>query len=65
MLQDISLRELYESLAKRRPGKEKQLILMTGGAYAQATRDFIATLPNVLIEKPFDIEVVVANSLRR
>jgi FixJ family two-component response regulator len=38
---------------ERRPGREKQIVFMTGGAYTSGAREFLRSVQNEILEKPF------------
>ncbi len=50
----VSGMELYRRLAAERPGFERRLAFMTGGAHGAEALGFLAGVPNERIEKPFD-----------
>jgi PAS domain S-box-containing protein len=52
--------DLYEVIARERPTQAERIVFVTGGAFTQAARDFVATVPNAVLEKPFDAEKLVA-----
>ncbi|MFZ5472191.1 MAG: ATP-binding protein [Myxococcota bacterium] len=64
MMKDLSGMDVYEALRARRPGRERELIFMTGGAFTERARNFLARVPNERLEKPFDIRQEVARRLR-
>lgn len=47
--------ELFAELRERRPGTERRIIFMTGGAFTPRAADFLATVPNERLEKPLDL----------
>ena len=55
MMPNVSGIDLYERLAHDRPGEEAKIIFMTGGAFTDRARKFLARVPNRRIEKPFPI----------
>jgi DNA-binding NtrC family response regulator len=58
MMPDISGMDLYAKTAQRRPGLERRMIFMTGGAFTQQARNFLESVPNKWLEKPFEIRQV-------
>lgn len=56
MMPDIGGIELYGELSKLRPGLEKRMAFMTGGAFTKAARQFLESIPNARLEKPFTRE---------
>jgi two-component system, cell cycle sensor histidine kinase and response regulator CckA len=59
MMPAMSGVELYQAVAKRWPGREKRIALMTGGALTSQTRGFLEQNTNVVVlEKPFGLPAV-------
>ncbi|HEV8320477.1 MAG TPA: response regulator [Myxococcota bacterium] len=58
MMPDMTGMELYAALAERAPDQAERMVFMTGGAFTDAARDFLAGVQNVRIEKPFDAAAV-------
>ncbi len=54
---------LYRKLAERFPDVARRMVFMTGGAFARDAADFLDSVENACLEKPFDL--VVARSLLR
>ena len=52
---DVTGPELYESLRADGRGIETRMVFMTGGAFAPRAAAFLERVPNVCIEKPFQI----------
>ncbi len=48
--------ELYAELLTRWPALAPRVIFLTGGAYTMAAASLLARLPNVRLEKPFELE---------
>ncbi len=65
MMKDVSGMDVYDELKKRRPGAEAALVFMTGGAFTERARKFLDSVPNVRLQKPFDICDQVARLLQR
>jgi PAS domain S-box-containing protein len=60
--------DLYAVIAKERPKQAERMVFVTGGAFTPAARDFVARVPNAILEKPFEAEklfAVLASHLRR
>lgn len=55
-LGDLSGMEVYDRLAKARPGRERHIVFMTGGATTAEAEDFLARVPNESLEKPFELK---------
>lgn len=51
--------ELFEAVARRWPGDEKQIVFMTGGAITKETRTFLERTNAVILEKPFTSDKVL------
>jgi PAS domain S-box-containing protein len=50
--------ELYDQLRAERPGLERRIVFMTGGAFTARTAAFLASIDNRRIEKPFSLGLV-------
>ena len=46
--------ELHAELSRTRPELTEQMAFLSGGAFTEAAREFLARVPNPQIEKPFD-----------
>ncbi len=55
---DVSGPELYETLRADGRGIETRMVFMTGGVFAPRAAAFLEKVPNVCIEKPFQIASV-------
>jgi len=51
--------ELYRHVAGAFPGLEKRFVFATGGFGRQDVRDFVASIPNVVLHKPFSFEKIL------
>ena len=58
MMPDMSGIELYEELLETRPHIAERIIFMTGGAFTPRAREFLERVPNIRLEKPFDLETL-------
>jgi two-component system, cell cycle sensor histidine kinase and response regulator CckA len=59
--------DLHAVIADARPEQAARIVFVTGGAFTPAARDFIARVPNAVLEKPFDeraLGEVLAKHLR-
>jgi CheY-like chemotaxis protein len=54
MLPDMTGMDLYGELAATAPEVAASVIFLTGGALTLQTREFLDTVPNRYLEKPFD-----------
>ncbi|MGD0525578.1 MAG: response regulator, partial [Polyangiaceae bacterium] len=50
--------DLYERLRVARPGLERRIVFMTGGAFTERTAEFLASVDNRRVEKPFSLGLV-------
>jgi two-component system, cell cycle sensor histidine kinase and response regulator CckA len=54
MMPDLGGKDLYEAMRSMGTGMEQRFVFVSGGAFTQGARDFLARVPNVTLEKPFD-----------
>jgi two-component system, cell cycle sensor histidine kinase and response regulator CckA len=59
MMAEVNGAQVYERLRAMRPGLERRIVFMTGGAYTGSTRKFLADLDNPCLDKPFNLEDVL------
>jgi two-component system, NtrC family, sensor kinase len=52
--------EFYTRLAAMAQDQADRVVFMTGGAFTPRAREFLARLPNLRIEKPFDLGHIIA-----
>jgi PAS domain S-box-containing protein len=52
--------EFYTRLAAQVPQQADMVVFMTGGAFTPRAREFLARLPNLRLEKPFDLNHILA-----
>jgi len=52
--------EFHMRLATLVPEQANRVVFMTGGAFTPRAREFLARLPNLRLEKPFDLGHVLA-----
>ena len=60
MMPQITGMELFERIAKEFPEHAPRVVFLTGGAFTQAARDFLAKVPNPTLEKPIDRQSLLA-----
>ena len=65
MMAQLSGMEVYETVRRRYPHFQDRFVFMTGGAFTQQAKDFLASVPNPIVEKPFDIRALRALVNRR
>ena len=54
MMPDLGGKDLYEAIQQAGSGLERRFVFVSGGAFTQGARDFLARVPNPTLEKPFD-----------
>jgi len=54
MMPEMSGMELHAELLRTRPELTERMAFLSGGAFTEAAREFLARVPNPQIEKPFD-----------
>jgi PAS domain S-box-containing protein len=50
--------DVYEVLKESDPDMASRIIFMTGGTFTQGARDFLASVPNPALDKPFDLRML-------
>lgn len=60
MMPGITGMDLYEELARQRPTIARRMVFMTGGAFTPRAAEFLATVHNPTISKPFTAVVLHA-----
>jgi FixJ family two-component response regulator len=68
MMPGMTGMELHAALLARDPAAAGRMVFVTGGALHEASRQFIASVANPVLEKPFATDLlrgVVAETLRR
>jgi len=58
MMPGMSGMALHEWLASRDPLLAKQVIFVTGGAFTPRAAEYLASVGNVIFEKPFDVDAL-------
>ncbi len=53
---DMNGINLYKVVSQKFPGLEKRFVFITGGLYTEEARNFLKTVPNPFLEKPFEFE---------
>ena len=61
---DMTGVELYEWLVENRPEDARRVLFMTGGAITQAVDDFMRSVPNRCVDKPFVVSELLATIQR-
>jgi hypothetical protein len=60
--------DLHAALMASRPALASRIVFMTGGAFTQTGRQFLDSVPNARVEKPFNaaaLKALVANLVPR
>jgi signal transduction histidine kinase len=60
MMGDMTGMDLHTELGRRSKDLAGRIVFMTGGVFTDGARDFLAAVPNVCIEKPFDLTALRA-----
>lgn len=58
MMPDIRGDEIYEAVRQREPRMADRFVFMTGGAFSEETRDFLACTTNPVLNKPLRLGVL-------
>ncbi|HSP79643.1 MAG TPA: ATP-binding protein, partial [Myxococcaceae bacterium] len=54
MMPDLAGKDLYEAVQRTGTGMEQRFVFVSGGAFTQGAREFLARVPNPTLDKPFD-----------
>jgi CheY-like chemotaxis protein len=68
VMADASGMDVHRWVATHRPDLSDRLIYMTAGAFTEEVRDFLATVHNPVLHKPFDTKTlrwIIAQALKR
>jgi CheY-like chemotaxis protein len=68
MMLEVTGMELHDELSRIAPDQAKSMIFLTGGAFSEMARDFLAGVRNPRLEKPFEVTKIlhlIANAPRR
>ena len=60
MMPDMTGMDFYSEAKTLAPGLEDRIVFMTGGAFTARARRFQQDVPNVFLDKPFDIRAIQA-----
>jgi PAS domain S-box-containing protein len=55
MMPEITGMDVFERVREARPGLERRIVFMTGGAFTPRGREFLDTVPNEQLDKPFEV----------
>jgi hypothetical protein len=65
---EVTCMELHDELSRIAPDQAKSMIFLTGGAFRETARDFLAGVRNPRLENPFEVTTIlhlIANAPRR
>jgi PAS domain S-box-containing protein len=65
MMADVSGMKVFEEVRRQRPGVERAFVFMTGGVFDPAVAEFLASVPNDCLDKPFDVRAEVGKRVPR
>lgn len=60
MMPQVTGMELYACICEEFPDHGPRVVFLTGGAFTQAAREFLAAVPNRTLEKPIDRDSLLA-----
>jgi CheY-like chemotaxis protein len=60
MMPVVNGTEFYKALTECAPNMVDRLVFMTGGVFSAQTNEFLGSVPNTCIEKPFDMTALLA-----
>jgi signal transduction histidine kinase len=66
MMPEMTGMDMYERLRQVAPEQAEHVVFLTGGAFTPAAREFLDSVPNPIIEKPFEpksLRAVIADFL--
>jgi two-component system cell cycle sensor histidine kinase/response regulator CckA len=63
MMADVSGMKVFEEVRRTRPGVERAFVFMTGGVFDPRVADFLASIDNDCVDKPFDVRAEVRRRL--
>ena len=58
MMPDLTGADVFSEVRRAHPGTERRIVFVTGGAFTSSAREFLDSVPNRRIEKPFSVEVI-------
>jgi CheY-like chemotaxis protein/two-component sensor histidine kinase len=64
MMPEMTGMELYEEITRAFPEQAERMVFLTGGAFTPAAREFLETVKNARLEKPFETEQLLAQIRR-
>ena len=58
LMPDLTGMAFYEQVQALRPELKDRIVFMTAGAFTTRARDFLASIPNLVLHKPFELDDV-------
>lgn len=58
MLPDISGVDVYLEATRKKPALAPRFVFLTGGAFQDRARDFLQSIPNARLDKPFELRAL-------
>jgi signal transduction histidine kinase len=59
MMPEMDAPVLYEEIRRIAPAQAERMVFVTGGAFTVRAREFLESVPNPRLVKPFDVEALV------
>jgi FixJ family two-component response regulator len=59
MMPEVTGMEMHEELTRKAPALANRMVFLTGGAFTSRAREFLESVPNPRIDKPFEISVLL------
>ena len=56
MMPEMTGMDLYEKLTQSLPEQARRIVFLTGGAFTDRARTFLEAVPNLRLEKPFNVQ---------
>jgi two-component system NtrC family sensor kinase len=56
MMPGVSGMDLYQHLRQRHPGREQQIVFLTGGVFTDEAQEFVSGISNAVVQKPFNFQ---------
>jgi CheY-like chemotaxis protein len=58
MMPGMSGMDFHRELERSAPGLAKRVVFLAGGALTARSRDFLASVPNIRLDKPIELEAL-------
>jgi signal transduction histidine kinase len=53
LMPEVTGMDVHREIRRMRPGAERRIVFMTGGAFTARAKGFLASVPNRILQKPF------------